>query len=541
MRAGVEEAAAHGYLAAGFVAYEAAAAFGLAVRPPAGPLPLAWFGLFPEAHVRTLATIPDAWRSPLVPLPWQPSLDRDAYGRAVDQIRRHIADGDTYQLNYTFRLRAPFTGDARPLFAALADAQRGPWSAFIDTGTAAICSASPELFFHRDGSRLVTRPMKGTRPRGRWPGEDAAAAEALRTSEKDRAENVMIVDLMRNDLGRLARPGSVAVTALCQPERYPAQWQLTSTVEAEARPGTTLRDVFAALFPSGSVTGAPKVRSMEILAALEHEPRGVYCGAIGLVEPGGRAQFSVAIRTVVVDRQRGEAEFGVGSGIVWDSQAADEFEECRVKAGILTSPPGAWSLLESLRFEPGRGCTLLARHEARMQESAAYFDVPFDAGGFHAAISEACAGVTAPAKVRVLLDHAGRFTASAEILAELPVPLRLRLADEPVHSGNGWLFHKTTHRDAYAAAAPGTGTDTLLFRNERGEVTEAAHFNLVVERDGRRVTPALSSGLLPGTLRAELLETGVLTEAVLTPDDLRGASRLWLINSVRGWVDAMLA
>ena len=540
--AAVDESAAAGYLAAGYVAYEAAAAWGLPVHGDGPGGPLAWFGLYRPQHAHALPAVPASWRQGPAGLDWQPSVTEQAYGEAVARLREHIGEGNAYQLNLTYRLRAPFADDPRRLFASLAAAQGGPWSAFIDTGDQAICSASPELFFQLDGDHIVTRPMKGTRPRGRWPAEDAAQAAALTASAKDRAENVMIVDLMRNDLGRIARPGSVTVTGLFEAERYPAQWQMTSTVEADLRPEVGLGAIFEALFPAGSVTGAPKIRSMEILREVEDSPRGVYCGAIGVAGPGRQAHFNVAIRTVTVDRARGQAEFGVGSGIVWDSEAGAEFEECRVKAAILASPRPDFELLESLRWEPGPGCTLVDRHRDRMARSAAYFGVPFDAGAFDAALAAAVRGLTAVSKVRLLLDAHGAFRAEAQPLEPTPAPLRVALARTPVASSDVFLFHKTTHREAYARAEAErpAGVDTVLLWNERGEVTEGVTFNVVVELKGRRVTPPVSCGLLAGTFRGALLDAGEVTEQVVTTADLARASRVWLVNSVRGWVDAVL-
>ncbi|MGE0392385.1 MAG: aminodeoxychorismate synthase component I [Vicinamibacterales bacterium] len=542
----VEAQAAGGYLVAGYVTYEAAAAFDLPVQPAPGRVPLAWFGLFRPADAVLHERVPDHWHGPRPRLAWHPSVDPRAYEAAVARLHEHIGEGDAYQLNYTFRMRTEFSGDPRALFAALDAAQGGAWSAFIDTGDLAVCSASPELFFARDGRRLITRPMKGTVPRGRTPEEDAVLARTLTESAKNRAENVMIVDLMRNDVGRIARPGSVAVTALFEAERYPAQWQMTSTVEAELIDGAGLPAIFGALFPAGSVTGAPKIRSMQILADIEDAPRGLYCGAIGLVEPEGRAHFNVAIRTVTVDRRAGTAEFGVGSGIVWDSDAASEFEECRLKAAILTTPEPAFALVESLRWEPGAGYARTARHRARMAASADYFGFPFDAPAFDAALARAAGALSQPAKVRVLLARDGGITVDVRALdpasAPVPVPLRVALADRPVDPADVFLFHKTTRRDAYerADAAKPPGVDTVVLWNTAGEVTEAVNFNVVAEIDGRAVTPPVACGLLAGTLRAELLDAGTITERTITVADLRAAARLWLINSVRGRVEATL-
>ncbi|MBM3778213.1 MAG: aminodeoxychorismate synthase component I [Acidimicrobiia bacterium] len=534
-----DEAAAKGAYVAGFVAYEAAAAFGLATRPPQpGDLPLAWFGVFPADRVQRLDG--PTRGTPPAAAAWTPSLDRDQYLAAIERIRAHIGDGDTYQLNFTFRLRAPFDGDAAALFAALTDAQGGRWSAFVDLGDRVICSASPELFFLRDGDRLECRPMKGTRPRGPSADADDAVAGVLRNSAKDRSENVMIVDLVRNDLGRVAQVGSVEVASLFDVERYPAQWQMTSTVTATAS-NPALSDLFRALFPSGSVTGAPKARSMEIIRALERDPRGVYTGAVGLLAPGGRAHFNVAIRTVVVDRTRRQAEFGVGSGIVWESSGPGEFAECALKADILSRRMPPFELLETLRWDPDRGYTLLARHIDRVRRSAAYFDFTFREHRFRNALQRASAAHTGPARIRLFVDRQGDVRSEAEPLEPVTAPRRVALAAGPVSSGDVFLYHKTTRRAVYdAARAARPDVDGVILWNEHGEITEATDANVVAELDGRRRTPPVACGLLPGTMRAELLGSGEIVESRLTKADLRRATRLFLINSVRGWIDARL-
>ena len=327
----VERAAAEGLYAVGFVAYEAAPAFdrALAVKQHPTDLPLLWFGLFDRpSEIQTAA-------GEFRVSGWKPSITRDEYERNVEAVREAIARGDTYQTNYTFRLRAHFDGDALAFYRHLSARQRADYCAFLDTGRHQILSASPELFFRLSGRHLFTRPMKGTARRGGTPEEDAAQSRWLEGSEKNRAENVMIVDLMRNDLGRVAETGSVRASDLCRVEAYPTVFQMTSAVEARLRDGATLGDVLAALFPSGSVTGAPKVSTMRLIAALEDSPRGVYCGGVGLIEPGGGAVFNVAIRTAVIDAETGAAEYGTGGGITWDSAPADEYDEALAKAALL--------------------------------------------------------------------------------------------------------------------------------------------------------------------------------------------------------------
>lgn len=522
-----------GLLAAGYVAYEAAAAYGLSVHAPAddGP-PLLWFGLFRRRE----AVAPPAVGGDFAFGEWRPALDYPAYAAAIARIREAIARGDTYQANFTFHLRADFRGEPADLFAALSAAQRAHYCAYLDLGRFAICSASPELFFRRRGAAIESRPMKGTAPRGLTLAQDRAQVAWLRASEKNRAENVMIVDMIRNDLGRVARLGSVRVPELFAVERYPTLLQMTSTVTAET--DATLTDILAAAFPCASITGAPKVRTMALLRQLERGPRGVYTGAIGAILPGRQAQFNVAIRTAVIDRQRGTAIYGVGSGIVWDSDAAAEYAECLLKARVLSARPAdaqPVQLLESLLWTPDGGYSLRERHLRRLADSAEYFGYSIDITEVERFLDGLAATLAVPAKVRLLVAPDGQVTGEALPLGEPPAEPRVGLAVAPVSSGDVWLYHKTTRRAAYAAArASRPDCDEVILWNERGEVTEAAASNVVVELDGRAYTPPLASGLLAGTLRAHLLDAGEVEERVLTRDDLARATRVWLINSVRG-------
>jgi para-aminobenzoate synthetase/4-amino-4-deoxychorismate lyase len=383
------------------------------------------------------------------------------------------------------------------------------------------------------------RPMKGTRPRGRFPAEDAALAADLLASPKDRAENLMIVDLLRNDAGRVAEPGSVRVEQMFEVERYETVHQLTSTIRARPRAGVQLTDIFRALFPCGSVTGAPKVRTMEIIAGVEDEPRGVYCGAIGVASPG-EAVFSVAIRTVVVDRDSRRAELGVGSGITWDSDAAAEHRECLDKAAFTHRAPNDFRLLETLLYEPGAGFFLLDGHLRRLEESAAHFDFRFDRGEILRALHSR-RGASGPQRVRLLLGRTGEATVETSPLDRSPTPVRVGIAPDAVDSRDALLFHKTTNRAAYdTRRASRPECDDVLMVNECGELTESTLANLVVRLDGALWTPPLACGLLPGVFRAHLLEGGDIRERVVRPADLARAEGIYLINSVRRWRRAVL-
>ena len=377
----IQAAVAGGKWAAGFVSYEAAQAFDdvLTVRlgDTAPALPLLWFALYDDrvepGPVRT-------GRYELTP--WAGVESPERYEQSLRRIQSYIQAGDTYQVNYTYRQSAQFSGDPQAFYADLLTAQSASYSAYLDIGRFQILSASPELFFRQRGNTIMCRPMKGTSARGRWPEEDRALLAALLDSEKERAENVMIVDLIRNDLGRVARFGTVHVDELFQAEQYETVWQLVSTVSAEIRPGIGIVDLFRALFPCGSVTGAPKVRTMEIIAELESTPRGVYCGAIGMLAPPGvdapAASFSVAIRTVTIDGEIGTASYGVGGGITHGSLIDQEYEETRAKARVLIRKAADFVLIETMRWEYDRGYWFLNEHLDRLQDSADYCGFEFD-------------------------------------------------------------------------------------------------------------------------------------------------------------------
>lgn len=531
--AAAEAAAEAGGHVVGFVAYEAAAAFGIASHPPQAGLPLAAFmagrdlePFDPNDLIPAAASAPE--------LCWRPQVSEEDYAGAVRRVREHLAAGESYQVNLTFPLAAPFRGDPFSLFARLARAQRADGAAYLDFGRFAVCSASPELFLEREGGRVRMRPMKGTANRGRTPAEDRQRAATLRRSPKERAENLMIVDMVRNDLGRIARAGSVAVPELFRVERFPTVLQMTSGVTAET--DVSLAELFAATFPCASVTGAPKVRTARIIRELESGPRGVYTGAVGYIGPGRRARFNVAIRTATVDRELGTATYNVGSGIVWDSRAGREYAECLAKARVLERDVSPFSLIETLKWTPAEGFVLLNRHLDRMAGSARYFGFPFDRIEVRRALGGAAAG-DVPLRVRLLLDEDGHVRTAASFLpVAAAAPVRAGLAAMPVDAADAFLYHKTTRRTVHeAAAASRPGCDEVLLWNQDGYLTETAIANVAVCREGRWVTPPVSDGLLPGTMRADLLGRGVLEEGRIPVSSLSAASRLVALNSVRGW------
>jgi para-aminobenzoate synthetase / 4-amino-4-deoxychorismate lyase len=551
----IAEGLAYGLHAAGFFAYE----LGYCLEPKLARLlpadrrtPLLWIGLCnaPRAldDSGTRAWLEAHGAADRVDISGlKLSWTREQYDRAFAAVEDYIAAGDVYQINLTLKYHFAFEGDPIALYAALRRKQRVAYGALIHASDFDVLSLSPELFFRREGKHISTRPMKGTAPRGRTPREDARLKTWLAMDEKQRAENLMIVDLLRNDLGRVAKIGSVEVTDLFTVETYRSVHQMTSGIAAELRSDMGLKDMLRALFPCGSVTGAPKVRAMEIIRELEGAPRGVYTGAIGHIAPSGDAQFNVAIRTVVLQGNHGE--MGIGGGIVADSKVDSEFEECLLKAQFLTTADAPFELIETLRFEQGKGFHLLERHLARLQSSAGHFGYPFSRETVLAALDAEAAQVTAPvALVRLLLAEDGGLVVTSTPI-ELPTKdtvWRFVISDRRLDEKDPLFYHKTTRRQFFDREMERqkalSGCDEVVFLNKKGELTEGTRTNLFVELDGRLFTPALTCGLLPGTLREELLDLprAAASEAVLTPQDLLAADRIYLGNSVRGLIRAEL-
>ncbi len=526
-------ALAEGNYVAGYISYEAALGLDEAFETSRAYLmPLLWLGVFsapigidgPEPHILSRS------------LEWQAELTPEEYRASIASIRSQIADGSTYQANFTFRLSSSYTGDPWELFSFLYHNQPSTCCMYIDTGRWSICSASPELFFSLEGAALTVRPMKGTLQRGRWPVEDERLARQLQLSPKDRAENLMIVDMVRNDLGRICDLGSVQARRLFEIERHPTLFQMTSTVTGST--SAPFSEIVSALFPCASVTGAPKIETMRILARTERSPREVYTGAMGYITPARQARFNVAIRTITVDKQTGTAQCGIGSGITWDSTSEQEYHECLLKIRFTAQDRSPFQLLETFRWGPDFGFALLDRHLVRLEESARFFDFRFSRDQALSALHAAVQNVARqPMRVRLSLSISGDLTVKAVPLESdpLPVPALVRFADSPVDREDVKLFHKTTNRKLYRHLL-GSVPDCydLLLWNEEGLVTELTRFNLLAFIDGRWTTPPVEHGLLGGTLRQELLSAGLAQEAALPKAGFRSRQVLAAINSVRG-------
>ena len=537
----LEDAREEGQAVAGFLSYEAGRVTeGMAAAAP-GALPLGWFGIF-DAHEQldadALATLlPDpagAW----IGTP-EPELDYAGYAEAFDRVRRWIEAGDIYQANLTFRATAPVLGDPRALYAAIRPRAAAGHGALVWTGADWLLSFAPELFFRIEGTTVSARPMKGTTRRDPDPVRDAAAAAALAEDPKQRAENLMILDLLRNDIARVAVPGSVEVPERFVVERYPTVHQMVSSVRGILAPGSSPAQALAALFPCGSVTGAPKRRAMEVIEAVERSPRGIYTGAIGRIDANGDAAFNVAIRTLHLKPDAEAATLGLGSGVVADSTPAAEWRECHDKARFLTSGQRRFDLIETMAFDPHRGIPLLERHLERLKASARRLGFAFDRHAARNELQAATFRLEQPSRVRLLLSPSGAIAVEAGPLPPAPSePVSVALVPLPVSPADFRLRQKTSDRRFYDAARQGTGCFDVAFVAPDGQVTEGSFTSIFVERDGLLHTPPLSAGLLPGVLRAELLGAGSAVEAVVRPADL--AQGFYVGNAVRGLIRARL-
>ncbi len=545
-----------GLHAAGYLSYEAGFAFEPRLRPlldAMEPQTLAWFGLFERHDVIAAEAVPQwlaeqAGRGGAFLGPVRPAMAEHEYAVRFAKVHDAIARGDIYQANLTFQNHAALSGHPLALYRALRSGSAAGYGGVVFDGADWLLSLSPEMFFSLREGEMTARPMKGTRPRDADPARDAQAAGQLRASEKDRAENLMIVDLLRNDLSRVAVPGSVAVTDLFRIESYPSVHQMTSTVRAQIAPGADAADIIRAIFPCGSITGAPKIRAMELLHEIEAGPRGIYCGSIGRIDPHrgdrpGDAAFNVASRTLHLAANAQKVSLGLGSGVVADSSSGDEWRECLVKGAFLKAATLQFDLIETMGFDPARGIVRLELHLERMKASAADLGVSFDRPAVRNALNHACVFLEASTRIRLLLAATGDTAIEMRPMpAPLPNPLKVVIRPMALAADDLRLAHKTTDRACYddprREAAAQCGADEVLFTDASGALTEGSFTSLFVERDGKLLTPALDQGLLPGVLRRELIEQGRAAVARLGLEDL--ADGFWLGNSLRGLMRARL-
>ncbi|WP_306141316.1 aminodeoxychorismate synthase component I [Roseibium sp. MMSF_3412] len=548
----LETAQDEGRFAAGFLAYELGYAFEDKLKcrfEPSGE-PLLWFGIYdsvleiPIDAARKLLSRSAAREDAAIGVPAF-DMDRDAYSKAFERVRNHLAKGDIYQVNLTMRAQMSHAGAPEALFLDLMQRQPVEFAAFVKMTDRSVLSLSPELFLERQGKTLWTRPMKGTAPRGRFASEDARIARDLAGDPKQRSENTMIVDLMRNDLSRIAETGSVRVTKLCEVERYKSLHQMTSTIEATLREEVGFAGIIRNLFPCGSITGAPKLSAMQIAHDLESGPRGVYTGSIGYLAPGGDFRLNVAIRTLVL-RGDGTGQAGTGSGVVFDSGAAPEYDECVLKLKFMTEDIPDFDLIETMAYDPSEGFLLFERHLQRLQKSADYLGFRFDPDAVRSELLQTAAGFTGPRRVRLLMNADGEASITSTDLTPVDenTVFNLVVATERTRATDRFLYHKTTNRAFYdetrARYQASTGCQEVLFLNEDGFLTEGSYMTLFLKKNGVLLTPALRHGLLPGTFRAGLLERGLAREADLTEEDLATADKVFVGNSVRGLVRGRL-
>ncbi len=530
----LERALAEGLWAVGFLAYELGYFLEAKLRGLfRGKGPLAYFLLFKKPHLFEAGPV-KSYLPPEVEISaLKLNVSKDQYVEAIKKIKDFIAAGDTYQVNYTLKYHFEIPNSPEEVYLSLRPKQRVRYGGLFKTENFAVVSLSPELFLRREGHTIWTKPMKGTAPRGFTLAEDQKIATWLANDPKNQAENVMIVDLLRNDLGRVCEAGSVYVSSLFEVEKYETVFQMISTIEGRLAE-TALFPLLKALFPCGSVTGAPKIRTMEIIAALEVEPRGVYTGAFGFISPEKDFVFNVAIRTLFLEGRRGE--FGLGSGIVWDSDPEKEYEECLLKAKFLREVPISFSLLETMRFEPASGIKLWPYHLRRLKEAASYFDFPFPEKEVCSLVAKAQEELSAAAKLRLLLGADGGLRLEAYPLEPLPEVIKVGLIKRDFEV-TPFLFHKTTYRPWYQrwrAYAAQNGLFEVVFFDEEGRLLEGTITNVFLKLDGKLFTPPEGLGLLPGVLRAYLLSEGKAEEKELYLSDLKRAEKIYLGNAVRG-------
>ncbi|HLR40553.1 MAG TPA: aminodeoxychorismate synthase component I [Virgibacillus sp.] len=521
------------------MSYEAAPAFDPNLHAKSGNrMPLLWFGIFPEPDATCKHSPENKQFQTGI---WHPDVSTDKYYKNIDKIQDYMKQGQIKQVNYTIQMAADFKGDSFAFYKQLQQAQEATYTAYLDIGDFTILSASPELFFRLEDNKITTKPMKGTVRRGKTYQEDKEHAIWLYQSEKDRTENRLIVDVMRADLAKIAKAGTIKTTNLYEIEQYPTVYQMTSTVTADLQNDKNISDIFRALFPCGSITGLPKEKTMQVIADLEVAPREVYCGAIGFLTPENEAVFNVPIRTVTIANQNEQATYGVGGGITLDSTREGEYDEVLAKAKVLYTERPHFNLLETLGLFNGK-YFLLENHLARLSQSAAYFKFSIDIEAIKNELLEtAYRHPEHYYKVRLLVAKDGELTIDADKINHVADEMIAAPAESPIDKEDIFLYHKTTHRrvyDSHKQKQPHV-SDILLW-NEHHEVTEFTTGNIVVEHDGRLITPPITCGLLAGTFRDELVQKGIVKEQKVFLHELKDCSKIWYVNSVRKWVAVVL-
>jgi len=545
----LQEFLANGYYVAGFLSYEAGLFLEDALNKDPynkSRFPLLWFGIYKKPIIFDSISLKNNLNNFSLNGK-RLNISQSDYEKNIAKIKKYIADGLTYQINYTVKYKFSLHGASRNLFFDLCRKQHVHYAAFIDCGNLEILSLSPELFFKRDKERISLRPMKGTLDRGFSLPEDSNKAEQLKKSVKDRAENIMIVDLIRNDIGRVSEGGGVNTRSIFDVEKYDTLFQMTSTVNSSLKKDISWYELFKSIFPSGSVTGAPKIRTMQIIKTLEKEPRNIYTGSVGFISPDKRAVFNVAIRTVLIDKKTKHAEMGIGSGIVWDSDAKKEYEECWLKSKFLTETYSDFKLIETMLWRYPKGFLLLDYHLRRLKESSRYFGFQFDKKNIIRHLLKKTKSLERSKKyrVRLLLSKDGCIQIEAKVLSETKGLVKIAFSKRRTNPNDYFLFHKTTQRTLYNQEHKKyshRGFYDVVFMNEKNEVTEGAISNIFIKRNGVFYTPSLNCGLLDGTFRKHLLKSKKIPikEKILHKDDIINADQIYLTNAVRGMVKVRL-
>ena len=525
----VESYQEQGYYVVGYVSYEAAPAFEEKLAVHKSPL-LGEYLLYFTVHDRVeTSPIPLTYEEVDLPSKWQEETSAENYEKAITQIHHHLRQGDTYQVNYTVQLKQDLSANPFAIYNRMVVEQEAGYNAYVEHDEMAVISMSPELFFEQNDRELTTRPMKGTTQRGVTDQEDLAQASWLEQDPKNRSENMMIVDLLRNDMNRISEVGSEYVERLCQVEQYSTVWQMTSTIKSQLRPDVDLVAIFRSLFPCGSITGAPKIATMEIIKDLELQPRGVYCGTIGLLLPNGRRIFNVAIRTIQL--HKGQAIYGVGGGITWDSTWESEYREVHQKAAVLYRKQARFKLISTGRVSQ-KSLLFEDQHLERLTKASRYFAYPLDSKKLRQKIEEECqvCDVNQDYRLRIGLSKSGEIELSRQILAPLsPSFCKAKLCLQEADLNQSFTYFKTTHRPHLSL-----GEQEIIYHNVVGELLETSIGNLVLKINGKLYTPPISLGILPGIYRQHLLETGQVEEKVLTVPDLDQAETIYGCNAVRG-------